>query len=113
MQVVKDNLLHLLVNLLLLAKDDIALTLDGIVVQGRVLENVGEDLDRLGDVGLEGLCVVDSLLARGVGVQVSAHVLDLDLEIVLTTGVGALIAVKDIRRTNNRVRPTAEQVICM
>jgi hypothetical protein len=89
-QVIKDNLLHLLVNLLLLTENDITLTLDGIVVQGRVLENVREDLDRLGDVGLEGLGVVDSLLSRGICVQVSAHVLNLHLNIVLATGAGAL-----------------------
>lgn len=96
-QVVKDNLLHLLVNLLLLAENDIALALNGIVVQGRVLENVGKNLNRLGDVGLEGLGVVDSLLAGSVGVQVGTHVLDLDLNVVLTTGVGTL----DLRKRWN------------
>lgn len=88
---VKDNLLHLLVNLLLLAKDDITLALNGGVIQGRVLENVGEDLNGLGDIGLEGLGVVDGLLAGSVGVQVSTHVLDLDLEIVLAARAGALL----------------------
>jgi hypothetical protein len=89
-QVIKDNLLHLLVNFLLLAKDDIALTFDGIAVQGRVLKNVCEDLNRLGDVRLEGLCVVDGLFARGVCVQVSAQILNLELNIVLIAVVGTL-----------------------
>lgn len=87
---VKDDLLHLLVNLLLLAEDDITLALNGSVIQGGVLENVREDLNGLGDIGLEGLGVVDGLLAGSVGVQVSTHVLNLDLKIVLATGVGAL-----------------------
>lgn len=90
MKVVKDNLLHLLVNLLLLAEDDITLALNGSVIQGGVLENVREDLNGLGDIGLEGLGVVDGLLAGSVGVQVSTHVLNLDLKIVLAAGVGAL-----------------------
>lgn len=90
-KVVKDNLLHLLVNLLLLAEDDITLALNGSVIQGGVLENVREDLNGLGDIGLEGLGVVDGLLAGSVGVQVSTHVLNLDLKVVLAAGVGALL----------------------
>jgi hypothetical protein len=88
---VKDDLLHLLVNLLLLAEDDITLALNGGVIQGRVLENVREDLNGLGDISLEGLGVVDGLLAGSVGVQVSTHVLDLDLEIVLAARAGTLL----------------------
>lgn len=62
-QVVEDNLLELLVNLLLLAKNDVALTLNGLGVELGVLENVGKDVDGVGDVRVEGLGVVDGVLA--------------------------------------------------
>lgn len=62
-QVVEDNLLELLVNLLLLAKNDVALALDGLGVELGVLEDVGKDVDGVGDVGVEGLGVVDGVFA--------------------------------------------------
>lgn len=62
-QVVEDNLLELLVNLLRLAKDHVALTLDGALVELRVLENVGEDVDSCWDISVECLSVVYSALA--------------------------------------------------
>jgi len=61
--VVEDNLLKLLVNLLLLAKNDVALALNGLGVELGVLENVGKDVDGVGDVRVEGLGVVDGVLA--------------------------------------------------
>lgn len=60
-KVVEDNLLELLVNLLLLAQDHIALTLDGTGLELRVLEDIGEDVDGLGDIVVKGLGVVDSV----------------------------------------------------
>lgn len=60
---VEDNLLELLVNLLLLAQDHITLTLDGGRLELGVLEDVGEDIDGLGDIVVEGLGVVDGVLA--------------------------------------------------
>jgi hypothetical protein len=62
-QVVEDDLLELLVDLLLLAEDDVALALDGGVLELGVLEDVGEDVDGGGDVVVEGLCVVDGVFA--------------------------------------------------
>ena len=63
MKVVKDNLLELLVNLLLLAQDHITLALDGGGLQLGVLKNIGENINRFGDIGVEGFCVVDSVFA--------------------------------------------------
>lgn len=62
-QVVEDNLLKLLVNLLLLAQDDIALTLNSTGFELGVLEDIGENVDGLGDVSVEGLGVVNGVLA--------------------------------------------------
>lgn len=54
------------------------------------MEDVADDVDGDGDVLAEALGVVDSLLARGVGVEVCAEVLDLELECVLRAPAGAL-----------------------
>jgi hypothetical protein len=61
--VVENNLLELLVNLLLFAENDITLALNGLGLELRVLENVGEDVDGGGDVIVEGLGVVDGVFA--------------------------------------------------
>lgn len=62
-KVVENNLLELLVDLLLLTEDDVALTLDGSGLQLGVLKDIGEDVDGLGDIVVEGLGVVDGVLA--------------------------------------------------
>lgn len=62
-QVVENNLLELLVDLLLLAENDVALALDGLGVKLGVLEDIGEDVDGLGNVVVEGLGVVDGVFA--------------------------------------------------
>jgi hypothetical protein len=107
-QVVEDNLLELLVDLLLLPKDDVALALNGGLLELGVLKDIGKDLNRLSDVILERLGVVDRVLAldtplmllkivcrdqtkyRSVGVQVTTHVLNLQLQLLLGALVGAL-----------------------
>ena len=60
-QVVEDDLLELLVNLLLLAQDHITLTLNSTGLELRVLKDIGEDVDGLGDIVVEGLGVVDGV----------------------------------------------------
>ena len=62
-EVVENNLLELLLNLLRLAKDDVALALDGGLLELGVLENILENVDALGDVLVESLGEVDSVLA--------------------------------------------------
>lgn len=62
-EVVENNLLELLVDLLLLTEDDVALTLNGSGLQLGVLKDIGEDVDGLGDIVVEGLGVVDGVLA--------------------------------------------------
>jgi hypothetical protein len=100
-KVVEDDLLDLLLDLLGLAEDDVALTLDSRRLKLGVLEDIGDDVDALGNVRVEGLGKVDSVLAlgrllvpisnlilssgsyRGVRVEVTTHVLDLQLELLL------------------------------
>lgn len=62
-EVVEDDFLELLVDLLLLPENDVALALNSLGLELRVLENIGEDVDRGGYIGVEGLGVVDGVLA--------------------------------------------------
>lgn len=95
-QVIENNLVQLLLNLLRLAQNDIAFPLNRRLLELRVLENVLQDVDALGNVLVEGLGEVDGVLAlgslladevrsvkgwtnRGIGVEVGTHVLDLEL----------------------------------
>lgn len=60
-EVVEDNFLELLVNLLLLTENHIPLAFNRRRLELRVLQNVGEDIDGLGDIVVEGLGVVDGV----------------------------------------------------
>lgn len=110
MKVVEDNFLKLLVDLLGLAEDNVALALNGALVELGVLENIGKDVDGCWDIGVECLGVVDGGLALyGISelcgdfamrstygcvcVQVSSHVLDLELQLLLCAVGGSLRAV--------------------
>lgn len=62
-EVVEDNLVELLLNLLGLAQDDIAFPLNGRGLELGVLEDIGQDVDGLGDIGVECPGEVDSVLA--------------------------------------------------
>lgn len=63
MKVVEDNLLKLLLNLLGLPENDVALALDGRLLELGVLENVLDDVDALGNILVECLGEVNSVLA--------------------------------------------------
>lgn len=62
-EVVEDDLLELLLNLLRLAKNNVALALDSGLLKLGVLKNVLENIDALGDVLVESLGKVNSVLA--------------------------------------------------
>lgn len=62
-EVVKHNLLDLLLDLLRLAQDDIAFALNGRLLELGVLQNVLQDVDALGDVLVQGLGEVDGVFA--------------------------------------------------
>ena len=47
------------------------------------MDDVGENLDGFGKIGGEGFGVIDGLLARSVSVEMGAHVLNLQLQLVL------------------------------
>lgn len=69
-KVIQNELLLLLVDLGHFPKDDVALPLDGGLLELGVEEDVGENLDGLTNVLLEDLGEVDGLLTGGVGVAV-------------------------------------------
>ena len=70
MEVVQNELLLLLVDLGHFPEDDVALPLDGGLLELGVEKDVGEDLDGLSHVLLEDLGEVDGLLPGGVGIAV-------------------------------------------
>ena len=61
MEMIKDDLLELFVNLLLLAKNNIPLPFNGSLLQFRVLQNIGKDFDRLLNIVLEGFGIVNGI----------------------------------------------------
>jgi hypothetical protein len=63
MEMVENDFLELLVDLFLLAEDDVALALDGLGLELGVLQDIGQDVDGCGDVGVERLGVVDGVFA--------------------------------------------------
>jgi hypothetical protein len=89
-QLVQDDLLVLLVHLLGLAKNHIALAGDGSLVQLGVLQNVRQDLDSLGHIVLEDAGVIHGLFSGGIGIEVAADILDLNLQLLLRSVLGSL-----------------------
>lgn len=75
-QVVKDNLLNLLLNLLGLSENDVALALDGGRLELGVLQDIGQDVDGLRNIGVESLGEVDGVLALRVVLVVRFFFLD-------------------------------------
>lgn len=100
MEMVEDDFFQLFVHFFLFAENDVALALDGRVLELAVLEDVGEDVNGGWDVGVEGFGVVDCVFAllrsqnecktyriestyRGISVQMPTHILNLKLQLLL------------------------------
>ena len=62
-KVVENNLLELLVNLLLFTEDHVPLTLNSTGLELGVLKDVGEDINGLGNIVVEGLGVVNGVFS--------------------------------------------------
>jgi hypothetical protein len=89
-EVIEHDLFQLFVNLLLFPQNNISLSFYGRYVKLRVLEDVTDYVDGLGNVLLEAFGVVDSLLPRCVSVEVGTHIFDLKLQSVLGATTGTL-----------------------
>ena len=89
-KMVENNLLQVHLDLLHLSQDNTTLTLNLLLAEGGVGQDVTQDLDGSVKVARQTLCVEDGLLPAGVGVQVSAHVLHLELKPCLGSLGGAL-----------------------
>jgi hypothetical protein len=89
-EVIENYFFQLLVYLLLFPQNNIPLPFDGRRIELRILEDITNDVDNLGDIVLETLGIVNSLFPRCVGVEVSAHVFDLKLQSVLGATTGTL-----------------------
>ena len=55
-----------------------------------VAEHISQDLDRFGNVVLEGKDVIESVLSGGIGIELSAHIFDLFLKLSAGSALGAL-----------------------
>ena len=76
LQPVEDDVVRRIQRLADLLQDHAALDLDLIVLEQRVQHDVGNHVQRQQDVVLQHAGVVGGHLARGVGVDVAAHILD-------------------------------------
>jgi len=86
---IKHNLLKLLVHLLLFSKNNITFSLNRSVLKFRILKDIGNDVNSFRNVLPKALGIIHSLFTRRVRVQVCTQILDLKLECVLRTPVGA------------------------
>ncbi len=77
LKVIEDDVVGGVVGLADLLQDNGALALHLLGLEGRVLQDVGKDVERERHILLQHLGVEGGALARGVGVEVAAHRLDL------------------------------------
>ncbi len=77
LEMVEDDVVRRVVGLADLLQDDAALALDLLGGEGAVGQDVADDVGPERQVLLQQLDVVGGLLARGVGVDVAADILDL------------------------------------
>mmetsp|Transcript_55 Transcript_55/g.137 ORF Transcript_55/g.137 Transcript_55/m.137 type:complete len:222 (+) Transcript_55:1240-1905(+) len=79
-QVIKEHLFDILFNLLHFAQNHPTLALNLRLFQRRILQDITQDIHRLGDVLLEHLGVIRRLFAARVRVQMSTHVFNFLLQ---------------------------------
>ena len=82
-QVIQHQLFLLLVDFGHFSQNDIAFAFNGGGFQFGVQQNVTQNFHRLAHIVLEDLGKVHSLFATGVGIEVTAHVLNFDFELLL------------------------------
>lgn len=89
-EMVKDNVLVRLGSVIGMLEYGLTFTLNHSIVDSRVLENISQDLNGLGNVGLEGLGRDGRVFTRERGVQLSSNRLNRLLNLGLGAGRGAL-----------------------
>lgn len=89
-EVVENDLLVTGFDLLHFSKNHRTLSLNALLGEKRVLDNVGEKVDGLRNILLERSSEEAGDLARSVGIQRSAKVLDLNLQLLSRSAGGAL-----------------------
>lgn len=91
MQMIEDYLLQIALHFLHFTQNDGSLACNFSLAQFRVLNNIGQNLNSFGNILGQTLGIEHGLLARCVRVQVSAEVLNLQLQIGLGSFGSALI----------------------
>ena len=61
MQMIKNDFFELLIDLLLFPQNYIALSLNGVWLEFRVLQDIGEYIDCSRDIGVKGFGIVDGI----------------------------------------------------
>ena len=87
---IENNFLKLLINLLLLSKNDIPLPLNSRVFELGVLQNIADNVDSYWHILAEALGIVDGLFPRSVGIKMCTNVLNLQFERMLRSPTGSL-----------------------
>jgi hypothetical protein len=108
-QVIEHNFLQLLIHLLRFSQDNITLSLNSLGLELGVLKDIREDVDGSGYICVEGFGIVYGVLTlqtmlafsnpfrliqtyRCVGIQMTTHVLDFKLQLLLCPVAGTLDA---------------------
>ena len=92
-----------------LLQDHGALALELDRIEDRVLQDIGENVDREADIRFQHLGVIGGVLARGIGVELAPHRLDLggDGERRAARGAFEGHVLKEMRDTVDRLRLVA------
>jgi hypothetical protein len=88
--VIKNDLLHLFLHLLLLTQDCTAFLFDSTRVQSTVLEDIGQNINSLSHILFEAASKVDRLFTGGVGIQLSPQILDFTFQLDFGTAFSSL-----------------------